>query len=146
MRVNPHLKYLEENTVDVDYLIGKRLRKCRIDNGLTQQELAKKVSVSIQQLQKYEKAVNRISSSRLYDFALALNVPIDYFYIDSTNNIDYVAENTENDIYQADITEDNLLEQQEIREVINTFSKIKNPGVRKNITEFLKNLSFNLPK
>jgi transcriptional regulator with XRE-family HTH domain len=49
-------------------------------HGLSQQELGEKVGVSFQQMQKYEKGVNRVSAGRLSDLAAALGVPITTFY------------------------------------------------------------------
>jgi transcriptional regulator with XRE-family HTH domain len=48
--------------------------------GLTQPQLAQKIGVSYQQVNKYEQGINNISAGKLYEIALALNVSIDYFY------------------------------------------------------------------
>ncbi len=64
----------------VDNFVGKRLRRRRRLLGLTQQELAVKVGVRFQQIQKYECGANRITSSRLFALANALNVNINYFF------------------------------------------------------------------
>ena len=69
-------------TTELDATIGTRLRQARIGRGLTQQNLAKLVFISFQQLQKYENGSNRISSSRLYNLAEALGLPITYFFDD----------------------------------------------------------------
>jgi transcriptional regulator with XRE-family HTH domain len=47
---------------------------------MTQADLAKAVSVSFQQIQKYEKGVNRVSASMLFNIAKALDVPVSYFF------------------------------------------------------------------
>ncbi len=47
---------------------------------MTQQQLAEKVGIKFQQIQKYETGMNRISASRLWDIAEALSVPVSYFF------------------------------------------------------------------
>lgn len=51
---------------DIDVYIGKKLRYMRELRGLSQETLGKKLGIAFQQIQKYEKGVNRISASRLY--------------------------------------------------------------------------------
>lgn len=48
--------------------------------GITQQQLAEKVGIKFQQIQKYETGMNRVSASRLWDISVALDVPIDFFF------------------------------------------------------------------
>jgi transcriptional regulator with XRE-family HTH domain len=64
----------------VDRFVGARIRERRTMLGFTQHELALHVGVTYQQLHKYETAANRISASRLFQFAQALGAPIDYFF------------------------------------------------------------------
>ena len=63
-----------------DVAIGQKLRALRLDRGLSQGALAAQVGVTFQQLQKYEKGVNRISAGRLAALAAALGVPVTAFY------------------------------------------------------------------
>ena len=65
---------------NIDKLVSRRLKMRRMILGLSQNDLGKAVDVSIQQVQKYEKATNRISSGKLFAFAKFLKVPINYFY------------------------------------------------------------------
>ena len=65
---------------EIDLHVGKRLRRRRRLLGLTQQQLAEKVGIRFQQIQKYECGGNRVTASRLYELATALNVPVGYFY------------------------------------------------------------------
>jgi len=64
----------------VDVHVGKRIRHRRWMNGTTQQQLAEKVGIKFQQIQKYETGMNRVSASRLWDIAAALGVPIAFFF------------------------------------------------------------------
>ena len=63
----------------VDVHVGKRIRHRRWMVGMTQQQLAEKVGIKFQQIQKYETGMNRVSASRLWDISEALSVPINFF-------------------------------------------------------------------
>ncbi|TDE33830.1 helix-turn-helix domain-containing protein [Antarcticimicrobium sediminis] len=64
----------------VDVHVGKRVRHRRWLVAMTQQQLAERVGIKFQQIQKYETGANRISASRLWDIAEALEVPISFFF------------------------------------------------------------------
>lgn len=64
----------------VDMHVGNRLRRLRIQLRMTQKQLAGVVNLTFQQIQKYERGLNRISCSRLYEFACTLNVHVSYFF------------------------------------------------------------------
>ena len=65
---------------DADVYAGEMLRYRRQELGLTQKQLAEYTGVTFQQIQKYEKGMNRIGVSRLSDFASFLEVSVSYFY------------------------------------------------------------------
>jgi transcriptional regulator with XRE-family HTH domain len=64
----------------VDVHVGKRIRHRRWMIGMTQQQLADKVGIKFQQIQKYETGMNRVSASRLWDISEALEVQIAFFF------------------------------------------------------------------
>ncbi len=64
----------------VDIHVGKRVRHRRWMLGVTQQQLGDKVGIKFQQIQKYETGMNRVSASRLWDIAEALDVPVSFFF------------------------------------------------------------------
>lgn len=70
---------------DIDFRIGKTIQILRTKQGLTQKDLASKLGVTFQQVQKYETGGNRISASRLYDIVHVLEVPIGALYNESRN-------------------------------------------------------------
>ncbi len=72
----------------VDVHVGKRVRHRRWMVGMTQQQLAGKVGIKFQQIQKYETGMNRISASRLWDIAEALTVPVSFFFEGIDEKID----------------------------------------------------------
>jgi transcriptional regulator with XRE-family HTH domain len=64
----------------VDVHVGKRIRHRRWLVGMTQQQLAERVGIKFQQIQKYETGANRVSASRLWDIADSLDVPVSFFF------------------------------------------------------------------
>ena len=64
----------------VDVHVGKRIRHRRWMVGMTQQQLAEKVGIKFQQIQKYETGMNRVSASRLWDIGHALGVDVSFFF------------------------------------------------------------------
>ncbi len=60
------MQHIENYFNNVDQIIAKKIYSFRLDNNMSQAELAKKIGVSAQQLQKYENAKNRISAARLF--------------------------------------------------------------------------------
>jgi transcriptional regulator with XRE-family HTH domain len=76
--------------------LGKKLRMRRLSLGLTQTKVANAINVTFQQIQKYEKGTNGVSSSRLMQLSNFLKVPVTYFYddyaesqADSTEDLNY---------------------------------------------------------
>ncbi|MCL4715531.1 MAG: helix-turn-helix domain-containing protein [Hyphomonadaceae bacterium] len=70
----------EATTMDAQ--IGERIRRERLAQGVSQERLAEALGITFQQIQKYEKGVNRVAASRLYDIAAALKAPIKRFLPD----------------------------------------------------------------
>jgi len=66
-------------TTRVDTMVGVKIHELRISMGLSRQQLADKIDVTHQQLQKYEKGTNRISIGRLAAIAKAMLKPMSYF-------------------------------------------------------------------
>lgn len=82
--VMPGSTYIKEPH-PVDVYVGKRLRMRRKLLGLSQDDLGKQVGITFQQIQKYERGVNRMGASRLWEFAQALQISEAYFF-DGYNN------------------------------------------------------------
>ena len=70
----------ERATNEIDQRLGQRVRARRLQIGMSQEGLADLLGVTFQQVQKYEKGVNRIAASRLFDFAAALDVSVARFF------------------------------------------------------------------
>ncbi|WP_165405786.1 helix-turn-helix domain-containing protein [Bradyrhizobium genosp. SA-3] len=65
---------------NLDAKIGERIRSHRKRIGLSQKELASRLDIVFQQLQKHENGTSRVPASRLYEIARVLNTPISYFF------------------------------------------------------------------
>ncbi|GIU67671.1 helix-turn-helix domain-containing protein [Candidatus Phycosocius spiralis] len=65
---------------DLDHFVAQRVRRQRDAVDMTQDQLAQALGISFQQLQKYERGVNRISASRLFQISCVLGVGPEYFY------------------------------------------------------------------
>jgi transcriptional regulator with XRE-family HTH domain len=67
----------------IDIHVGSRVRFRRMLLGMSQEKLGEKLGLTFQQVQKYEKGINRIGASRLYDLAQVLGVSVQFFYEDA---------------------------------------------------------------
>jgi len=75
----------EPNPVDVH--VGKRIRLRRTILHITQQQMADMLGLTFQQVQKYEKGMNRVGASRLWDISRVLEVPMGFFFEDMDNSV-----------------------------------------------------------
>src|SRR5436190_11215269 len=64
----------------VDVHVGSRVRLRRMLLGMSQEKLGEQLGLTFQQIQKYEKGINRIGASRLFDLSQVLAVPVQFFY------------------------------------------------------------------
>ncbi|HJK86349.1 MAG TPA: helix-turn-helix transcriptional regulator [Candidatus Megaira endosymbiont of Nemacystus decipiens] len=125
---------------EIDKLVSYKLKMRRMMLGLSQQEIGKAVDVSIQQIQKYEKATNRIASGKLYTLAKFLKVPINYFFENQgDNNVIGSVFAEEHEEYDA--ADDTIVSEKEVVSLIKSFSEVKNSQTRKKIIELIKSMS-----
>ncbi len=117
----------------IDQLVGQRIRWRRKELKWTQEQLGEKLSLTFQQVQKYEKGVNRISAGRLFEVAGVLDVPILYFFEGAE---DYLA-------MPAGMAEDSEAAplpqlDQEAMELVAAFQKIEDDLLRKSLLNTIK--------
>jgi transcriptional regulator with XRE-family HTH domain len=67
---------MSKKPLPVDVLVGRNIRLCRLQRGLSQTELGQQIGVTFQQVQKYENGGNRVGAGRLSDIARVLGVPL----------------------------------------------------------------------
>jgi transcriptional regulator with XRE-family HTH domain len=126
----------------VDVHVGQRLRIRRSLLGLSQEKLAESIGLTFQQIQKYERGMNRISAGRLYQFSKILDVPVAYFYdqITSSARMASVAIGmADND--QDDFTVGDLMQNKETLDLIRAYYSIENQDMRKDIIKFVKSMA-----
>ena len=131
----------------VDIHVGKKLRQKRLEHGISQDELANSVNLTFQQIQKYEKGSNRISSSKLFDFSKFLKTDIKYFFeglTDCYNQDGEALEKTylsEGGNASADYGQGMSYTKKEAKDLLLAYGSIKDSSARKNIIELVKKLS-----
>lgn len=112
-----------------EQVVSKNIKKRRIELGLSQQQVAEVIGVSIQQLQKYENCINRISSGKLQSLSTLLKTPISFFFdLEEQNDIEAI-NYLDNDY---DINKKGILI------LIKAFNRIKKPLLKNKIVEFVK--------
>jgi transcriptional regulator with XRE-family HTH domain len=122
----------------VDIHVGRRLRLKRTILGLSQEAVGKEIGVTFQQIQKYERGINRMGASRLYDFAKALGVQVAYFF---EGFGDYAMDEVSGYALgepPAVGFEGEKINNRETLEVMRAYYRIKSPSVRKRIIELIK--------
>ena len=127
----------------IDLYVGKRLKKARLMRGMSQERLANAMNITFQQVQKYEKGLNRIGASRLWDLAQVLNVPITYFYEGMSEDIQAQSPRKINILKDSEgnfRAEDLVLTPEDI-EFISYYKQIKNAMVLQNIMSLVKSLA-----
>lgn len=72
----------------IDKHVGSRIKLRRSILGVSQEQLAKMLGITFQQVQKYENGVNRVGASRLYDIGKVLDVSVDFFFCDIDKSVE----------------------------------------------------------
>jgi transcriptional regulator with XRE-family HTH domain len=125
----------------IDAHVGGRVRLRRMLLGMSQERLAEKLGLTFQQVQKYEKGINRIGASRLYELAQLLSVGVDFFYEDApvaagtTPVVPGFAEPA-GENYIVD-----FLNSREGLELNRAFTRITDPKVRRSIIDLVRSLA-----
>ncbi|WP_439613185.1 helix-turn-helix domain-containing protein [Reyranella sp.] len=132
----------------VDTHVGTRMRQRRTLLGMSQTRLGDAVGLTFQQVQKYERGSNRVGSSRLYEFAKALDVPVSYFFDEMPSNVlagrPMAARVKKGGGFGEAGTpfavEKDPLIKRETLQLVRAYYKIKEPSVRKRIYELVKTM------
>jgi transcriptional regulator with XRE-family HTH domain len=123
----------------IDIHVGKRLRLRRTVLGVSQEKLAEILGITFQQVQKYEKGVNRIGSSRLFDIAKALNVPVGFFFDEYTEEVvGGVAIAAED---EAEFEHEGNAKNRETMALVKAYYQISDPKIRKKALQLIKSLA-----
>jgi transcriptional regulator with XRE-family HTH domain len=124
----------------IDVHVGSRVRFRRMLLGMSQEKLGEKLGLTFQQIQKYEKGINRIGASRLFDLAHVLGVPVQFFYEEAPAGSDqealagYAEKPEENAIVEFLRSRDGL-------ELNKAFVRIADVKARRAIVELVRSLA-----
>jgi transcriptional regulator with XRE-family HTH domain len=122
----------------VDVHVGGRVRLRRMLLGMSQDKLGESLGLTFQQIQKYEKGINRIGASRVFEISKILDVPIQFFFddFDGKSGQSYgFAEATEDDGFMQ------LLHSPEGVQLCRHFADIGDPKVRRRVLDLVKTLA-----
>lgn len=119
----------------VDSHVGSRVRLRRTLLGMSQEKLGNAVGLTFQQIQKYERGLNRIGSSRLYQFSKVLDVPVAFFFDEMPGDMGSQP-SLASQVQQA--TYDENMSRRETLELVRAYYKVENRNTRKRIYELVK--------
>lgn len=123
----------------VDVHVGKRLRLKRTLLGLSQEYIGNAIGVTFQQIQKYERGVNRMGASRLYDFSRVMSVPVSFFFEgyepSSASSYGGMSEN------ETPAFQNEQMPNRETMDMMRAYYRIKSPVMRKRVLELVKSMA-----
>ena len=140
--------YRITNNNAIDMHVGKRVRLRRTLLGMSQEQLGGELNITFQQVQKYERGGNRISSSRSWDISQILDVPVNYFFDDMS---EITMKSSPRKVSQgadvSSISDEQIkdpMARRETLELFRTYYSIEKPIVRKRVSEMVKSIAVTL--
>ena len=115
---------------DVDALVGKHIRNRRMLLGMSQSELAGALGITFQQLQKYERGLNRVGAGRLYEVSRALQAPVSYFFSGT--------EEPEDPSLGLDEEANSRFNQRETVELVRAYYGVRDRAVRRRLLDLVR--------
>lgn len=139
----------ESRPSPIDVHVGSRIRLRRTLLGMSQERLGDALGLTFQQVQKYERGVNRVGASRLFDISRVLDVPISFFFEDMPEGMDATPiSGPRGRMYGfAEAQEpfsngvDDNLTKRETLELVRAYYRISDPAVRKRMFDLMKSLA-----
>ena len=116
---------------EIDRLVGSQMRARRMLIGMSQEQLGEALGITVPQVQKYEKGVNRIGASRLHKIAGVLDVPVTYFF-EAHDGVGATA------VGARDRPDPSLFADRETVEIAIAFSRITSPEVRRALLDLAR--------
>ncbi len=137
-----------ENPDPIDIHVGSRLRMRRNLIGLSQEQLGKSLGLTFQQIQKYERGINRMGSSRLFQIAKKLSVPVAYFFEEIPASFAAAAQPGFADTEQAALedapgkqSDYDILRRRETLELIRAYYRIQDDKRRRKVYELIRSMA-----
>ncbi|MBU2137195.1 MAG: helix-turn-helix transcriptional regulator [Alphaproteobacteria bacterium] len=122
----------------IDIHVGRRVRQRRKAMGVTQERLANDLGLTFQQVQKYERGANRVSASKLYEIAVALETTTTYFFEGLADPAGVKGGGVGEPESEKYINE--FLMSAEGLELAEMFSRLQSPKLRKRIVELVRTM------
>ncbi len=136
-----HTRFESSEPHPVDIHVGKRLRQRRTLLGMSQEAIGNAIGVTFQQIQKYERGINRMGASRLFDFSRALSIPVSYFFDEFAEAGAKAPAYGRGMAEKEEPFEHEKLNSRETLELVRAYYRISQPAVRKRMFELVKSLS-----
>ncbi len=131
----------EHRPSPIDVHVGSRVRLRRTLLGMSQERLGEALGLTFQQIQKYERGVNRIGASRLFDLSRVLDVPISFFFDDMPATVggsQSFARRSGGFAEDLAPFEDDTLHRRETLELVRAYYRIQDPAVRRRVFDLIK--------
>ena len=128
----------------IDVHVGARIRLRRTLLGMSQQKLGEAIGLTFQQVQKYERGTNRVGSSRMFELARVLDVPVSYFFEEMGSDVAARGRQHAFGIAaEAPVTSGGAdpMTKRETLELVRAYYKITDAKVRKRLFEMTKALA-----
>ena len=127
----------------IDIHVGRRVRMRRTLLGMSQGKLGDAIGLTFQQVQKYERGANRVSSSRLYDLANVLGVPVSYFFDEMSASTSARSPGRLRGMAEQKplAFEPDPMAKRETLELVRAYYRITDARVRKSIYELARSLA-----
>ncbi len=125
----------------IDIHVGNRVRLQRMLIGISQEKLGERLGLTFQQVQKYEKGINRIGASRLFELSRVLGVPVQFFYEDAPASSAQQSATPGLAERSSDSHVFEFLSSREGLELNRAFSRITDPKVRKSVLDLVRSLA-----
>lgn len=130
----------------VDTHVGGRIRSRRVEQGLSQEQLAGRLGLTSQQVQKYETGANRVDASRLFDLARVLDVQVNYFFEAITPPDELMpGELAQLPPDSPTMPATDFTLKRETLELVRAFKSIADPATRQQVSDLAKALTEPLP-
>jgi transcriptional regulator with XRE-family HTH domain len=129
----------------IDVHVGSRIRLRRTLLGMSQERLGEALGLTFQQVQKYERGVNRVGASRLFDLSRVLDVPISFFFDDMPDSLAHslgppLSRRPTGFTETPDGFGDDTLSRRETLELVRAYYRITDPAVRKRVFDLIKSM------
>jgi len=135
----------ESRPSPIDVHVGSRIRLRRTLLGMSQERLGEALGLTFQQVQKYERGVNRVGASRLFDLSRVLDVPISFFFDDMPDSLaanfgGLPSRRSAGGSDQSDSFADDTLSRRETLELVRAYYRITDPSIRKRVFDLIKSM------